>query len=219
MVCRVISGRQPGSGRRGPGRPVHADAARTRARILKAGYEVVNERGYAATTLQEIARRSGLSRPTLNYYFAGRDQLYCELLEHANKGLAACIAEAKRHDAALDQLQVFIDAVVAMWQREREIVRFLVNARLDVYRHPGLPTDTVVAARAFLGEVVARAVERRELLPHGSPDVLTDLLHSMLWGIGAYIGWQRHDADLSKIAGQLALLIGAGLPRPVDGDR
>lgn len=206
-------------GRRGPGRPVGADAAQTRERIVQAAYEVINERGYAATTFQEIAKRSGLSRPTLNYYFATREDLYHALLQQAHEVVTSCIRIAKQHDATLDRLRAYIDAVVAVWHRDGAVVGFLVNARLESYRHPGLPSATVAATRGFLGELVSEAVVRRELPPHTDQASLVELLYAMLWGMGAYAGWQRRPVDVAVIAKQLQMVIGDGLAPVTDRDR
>lgn len=202
---------RPAPRRRGPGRPVGADAAQTRERILRTAYEVMNEHGYAATTFQEIAKRSGLSRPTLNYYFSSREELYRALLERAHEVVDECIRVAKKHEAALDRLRAYVDAVVAVWQHDRALVGFLINARLEVLRHPQLPGLTVAATREFLGEVIAQAVDDRELPPHTEPAVLVELLYAMLWGVGAYTGWQRRSVDLPEIAKQLQMVIGNGL--------
>lgn len=209
---------RPRGGRRGPGRPVGADAEQTRERIVQAAYEVINERGYAATTFQEIAKRSGLSRPTLNYYFASREDLYRALLQRAHDVVTSCILIAKQHDATLDRLRAYIDAVVAVWHRDGAVVGFLVNARLESYRHPDLPAATVAATRGFLGELIAGAVDRRELPTHTDQASLVELLYAMLWGMGAYCGWQRRPVDVEAIAKQLQSVIGGGLLPVADGD-
>ncbi|OMB96795.1 hypothetical protein A5733_11290 [Mycobacterium sp. NS-7484] len=206
-------------GRRGPGRPVGADAAQTRERILRTAYDVMNERGYAATTFQEIAKRSGLSRPTLNYYFSSRDELYRALLTRAHEVVDECIRIAKKHELAMDRLRAYVEAVVAVWQHDRAVVGFLVNARLEALRHPELPAVTVAATRDFLSEVIVQAVERRELPPHTDPAVLVELLYAMVWGVGAYTGWQRRSVDLPEIAKQLHLVIGNGLLSESGGSR
>ncbi|CRZ14532.1 TetR/AcrR family transcriptional regulator [Mycolicibacterium neworleansense] len=185
---------------------------------MQAAYEVINERGYAAATFQEIANRSGLSRPTLNYYFASREELYGALLNQAHDAVISCIHVAKQHDGTLDRLRAYIDAVVAVWQRDCAVVGFLVNARLEAYRHPDLPAATVAATRGFLGELIDDAVARRELPPHTERATLVELLYSMLWGVGAYSGWQRRPVDVPAIAKQLHVLIGDGLLSVSDRD-
>ncbi|MCV7201638.1 TetR family transcriptional regulator [Mycolicibacterium peregrinum] len=204
---------------RRPGRPVGADAAQTRERILHAAYEVINERGYAAATFQEIANRSGLSRPTLNYYFASREELYSALLQQAHDVVVSCIRVAKQHEGTLDRLHAYIDAVVEVWHRDQAVVGFLANARLEAYRHPDLPAATVAATRGFLGEVVTEAIARRELPPHTEPATLVELLYAMMWGVGAYSGWQGRPVDVPAIAKQLHQVIGNGLLSIADRDR
>lgn len=209
---------RPRGGRRGPGRPVGADAALTRERIVQAAYEVINERGYAAATFQEIAKRSELSRPTLNYYFASRDELYRALLEQAHEVVTSCIDVAKGHEGTLDRLRAYLDAVVAVWRRDHAVIGFLVNVRLESRRNPELPAATVAATRGFLGELVEDAVDRRELPPHTDQATLVELLYAMIWGVGAYSGWQGRPVDVPAIAKQLHLLIGNGLLCEPDRD-
>lgn len=196
---------------RRPGRPVGADAGQTRERIMQAAYEVINERGYAAATFQEIAKRSGLSRPTLNYYFGSREELYRALLTKANDVVGSCVRVAKQHDGTLDRLHAYIDAVVATWHRDPAVVGFLVNARMEAYRHPDLPAAGVAATQGFLDEVVAEAIVRRELPAHTEHATLVELLYAMLWGVGAYSGWLGRPVDVQAIAKQLHLMIGQGL--------
>ncbi|BBX25842.1 TetR/AcrR family transcriptional regulator [Mycolicibacterium alvei] len=178
---------------------------------MQAAYEVINERGFAAATFQEIAKRSGLSRPTLNYYFASREELYRALLAQAHDVVSSCIRVAKQHDGTLDRLHAYIDALVAAWRRDHAVVGFLVNARMEAYRHPDLPAASVAATRGFLGEVVAEAIVRRELPAHTEHAMLVELLYSMLWGVGAYSGWQGRPIDVPEIAKQLHLVLGNGL--------
>jgi len=52
----VVGDAGPEPAGRGRGRPVGADSAETRARILRAAREVINERGYEAANFQAIAQ-------------------------------------------------------------------------------------------------------------------------------------------------------------------
>ncbi|WP_081290017.1 TetR/AcrR family transcriptional regulator [Mycobacterium colombiense] len=59
------------------GRPVGADAERTRARIITAAMRCVAEAGHTRATIREIARGAGMTSASLYHYFANK----CELLE------------------------------------------------------------------------------------------------------------------------------------------
>ncbi len=54
---------------------------KNRARVLEAALEVFSRHGFRGTTLDEIAREAGLSKPNLLYYFASKDEIHVTLLE------------------------------------------------------------------------------------------------------------------------------------------
>jgi AcrR family transcriptional regulator len=59
-----------------------------REEILRATCEVIAERGYAATRVADIARRSGTSSATVHYYFKTKQNVLTEALAFA--GRRAC---------------------------------------------------------------------------------------------------------------------------------
>jgi AcrR family transcriptional regulator len=56
-------------------------AARTRARILEAADELFLERGYARTTMKDIADRAGVARDTVHAVFGGKPRLLTALID------------------------------------------------------------------------------------------------------------------------------------------
>jgi AcrR family transcriptional regulator len=51
-----------------------------RLAILKAAIGVFARKGYAAASIREICRTAGVTKPVLYYHFAGKEQLYRELM-------------------------------------------------------------------------------------------------------------------------------------------
>jgi AcrR family transcriptional regulator len=49
--------------------------------ILEVANELFNEKGYSATTLEEIADKAELGRATLYYYFKNKEEIYVKVLE------------------------------------------------------------------------------------------------------------------------------------------
>src|SRR6476469_8320121 len=123
----------PGPAGRGRGRPVGADSAETRARILRAAREVINERGYEAANFQAIASRAGLSRPTMHYYFHTREEIYDCLVADAHSIVVDCIAQAKREETLLKQLSAVATAAYQSGLADRSMMRFTVTAGLDFH--------------------------------------------------------------------------------------
>jgi len=60
-------------------RPKGDKRARTRAKLLEVTRVLVEEKGYAQTTLQEVARRAGMSNGAVYGNFKNRDDLFAAL--------------------------------------------------------------------------------------------------------------------------------------------
>ena len=50
--------------------------------ILKSALEVFSTYGYRGTTVDQVARKAGLSKPNLLYYFKRKEDIYVAVLEH-----------------------------------------------------------------------------------------------------------------------------------------
>jgi AcrR family transcriptional regulator len=199
---------------RGRGRPVGADSAETRARILRAAREVINERGYEAANFQAIASRAGLSRPTMHYYFHTREEIYDCLIAEAYSIVADCIAQARREETLLNQLSAFVTAAYRSGFTDRSMMRFTIMARLESHRSPSLrenPGPVVSAVQAFYRSMVDEAMVRGEIPADTAPDAVVNMLLAMFLGMGFFAGFISDQNDLPMIAKQLHQLMTRGL--------
>jgi TetR/AcrR family transcriptional repressor of bet genes len=56
-----------------------------RARLIAAGFRVLAERGYDATTVKEVAREAGVNQGLVHYYFGSKDALLLAVAEEARQ--------------------------------------------------------------------------------------------------------------------------------------
>src|SRR5215217_2425071 len=105
-------------------RRVQDRSVATRAALLDAAIESLVDRGYAATTTIETARRAGVSRGAQLHHFPTRAQLLTAAVEHLlerrlaefRDALATTDPEADRLDAAIDLAwSMFEGPVFAAW--------------------------------------------------------------------------------------------------------
>ena len=85
MASKTLSSRSGPRGQRG--RRAHAKGPRWQRRkeerpseLLEAALEVFAERGYAATRLEDVARRAGVTKGTMYLYFDNKEALFKELV-------------------------------------------------------------------------------------------------------------------------------------------
>jgi AcrR family transcriptional regulator len=123
----------------------------TRAALLDAAIDCLVERGYAATTTIETARRAGVSRGAQLHHFPTKAQLLATAVEHLFdrrradflEAFAAIDPRADRLDAALDLLwSMFEGPVFVAW------TELWVAARTD----PELAATVLAVERRFTEE-------------------------------------------------------------------
>lgn len=90
----------------------------TRDRIIEVAIATFTERGYSATTLQEIADRLGLTKAALYYHFASKDELVRAAMQPLLDDMHAFVEIAAEPDLTPRRLlSAYVDTVLG--NRER----------------------------------------------------------------------------------------------------
>lgn len=102
-----------------------------RERILRAASELFAEKGYAATSVREIASLAGCTKPALYYYFHGKEALFLETLRFESDWLAETMAEVVNveqpmRDRLIGGMQLFLD----QFSKNARGMRLLMRAEL-----------------------------------------------------------------------------------------
>jgi AcrR family transcriptional regulator len=103
--------------------------------VLLAAAQEFNARGYRNTTLEEIARRLHVTKPTIYYYVKNKDEILTEIFRAGCGALAEAADEIERSGlAGLDKLAAFM-------RRYAELMT------TDFVRNVALLEDTCLAPR------------------------------------------------------------------------
>jgi AcrR family transcriptional regulator len=84
----------------------------TRRKLVRAAARLWSERGYDATTVEEICSAAGVGRTTYYLYFESKDQLLIELTLETARGVAGDVEETVAAGTLDEQVLAFIDGVV-----------------------------------------------------------------------------------------------------------
>ncbi|MDH6124650.1 TetR family transcriptional regulator [Kitasatospora sp. GP82] len=105
---------------------------RSRQRIMRATVELVDQHGYAGTTLGDIAARAGLARGLLSYYFDGK-RLLMQAATHRlmHLELSAALAELPADAGPEARLARAIDAVLGLALEHPRVMRSHLALILD----------------------------------------------------------------------------------------
>jgi AcrR family transcriptional regulator len=139
-------------------RPLRADAARNRARLLEAAKEVFAERGLDAT-MDEIARRAGVGVGTAYRRFRNRDDLINALLEERLDEFMGIVDAALAEPDPWVALTTFLERSMEMQAEDRGFKELQLQSadgreRLRVFR---------ARLRPLVAELMRRARDAGEL--------------------------------------------------------
>jgi AcrR family transcriptional regulator len=120
-----------------------AQGEETKAALLDAARALFGDNGYAATSLEEVVARAGVTKGALYHHFGGKTQLFQAVYEQVKRELS-------------DQVvQVFL--LPDPWQALTEGSRLMIEAQLD----PAVRRIALHDARSVLDWEQIRGVETR----------------------------------------------------------
>ncbi|MFC5747621.1 TetR/AcrR family transcriptional regulator [Actinomadura rugatobispora] len=195
--------------RRRRGRPGYDQSA-----ILRAAVELFNRKGYDATSMGDLAKELGLTKPAIYHHVTSKEQLLGQALDDALDELTAVVTEASRERAgatAHGRLREVVRRSVEVLVAHQPSVTLLLRVRGN--------SDVELAAlerRRWLDDrlagLVADAVAEGALRDDVPPALVSRLLFGM---VNSLVEWYRPDGahDPATVADAITAIAFDGLAR------
>jgi AcrR family transcriptional regulator len=152
------------------GRPRKARAEKSAARreaILAAALEEFSAQGFAATRMDDVAKRAGVAKGTIYLHFQDKEELFQDLVRTMLVPLVGALEAARPGD---QPVRVLIEAFIDLFVREVYGTRRRDMLRLVMTEGPRFPKlaefyfhNVVERALAAMRGLIGRALERGEL--------------------------------------------------------
>ena len=105
-----------------------SDALEVRERIVASALRYFSEKGYAGTSLREIAEAARTTKPMIYYYFKSKEGLYASTLGDLLQAFADAIDRATHvGDGPREKLRAFADAYLGYFQEREPHIAFVVR--------------------------------------------------------------------------------------------
>ena len=135
------------------------EAALTRDAVLKAALPVFSAKGYAATTLEDVAQAAGVTRGAIYWHFKNKADLYATMLDGitAAAGAVAQDAVAEGGDLATVLRRIFVNQLTAIDsdRRLQSLVALSLNRTEQVPELATRRKKQTRAGKATLAELTA----------------------------------------------------------------
>ncbi len=163
-------------------------ATNTQASLLAAAKRLIAERGYAGTSVRDLAAESGANLAAVNYHYGSRQRLLTQavlecFLEWTER--VSHVAAADRDAPPLDQLLHSLAAMLDEVPKHEALFATFLEALLQARRSPELHSrlaDHYAEQRRRVGGMV-RAGAAEETIPPRMVEVLSALLIAIADGL------------------------------------
>ena len=202
--------------RRRPGRPLGADGAETRLKILHSARQVFASTGYERASLKQIAEDAGITRNAIANYYASKIELYGAALASVQAVVAGQILDdAKNVTGSVHRrVMAVLESAVAFSQTDETFVRFFVISTVDAITHPELrekallPIDSV---RQYVGNLLATALHAGEIDTEMDTEATTQVCMDLLWGLAMDIGFYSDEQRTQRTMRAIDRIVSATL--------
>lgn len=155
--------------------------------ILDGAEELFLEKGFAATTMNDIGEAAEFGRATLYHYFPSKEAIYVAILERAMDSLIAHVRKAiSKAGNAIGKIEALKDCLLSFALKRNTfflyfITRFEVTPYLDEELTSRLERKTKALDGIFHG-IYREGVEKGELQPR-DPAAMGDIFFAQIIGL------------------------------------
>jgi AcrR family transcriptional regulator len=203
-------------GRRGPGRPPVLETEERRRRVLAAAEEIFAGQGYAATNMDQIARRCKMSKQSVYGVFASKEALFAALVAESVPQPPPAVARTGTPTFEAE-LVALLEAIArrALSQRQVSMTRLVIEDSDAARKLRGsFYEKSVMRGREFLAEQIERLADEHGLALGDDFRQMSDILFGAVVGVAlvhvlvgddAAARWETVSARIRRLARLIAL--------------
>jgi TetR/AcrR family transcriptional repressor of mexJK operon len=194
------------------GRPTATELGRRKALVMQVATDLFVERGYAATSLVDIAKSAGVATRTLYHHFGDKEAIFREVIYARDSGGAVERPAVESGDTLFLALRRAADYAYAVTYREKSIglMRLMIA---ESTRFPDFMSSiaTTILAR-FRGNIraVFEKLEAGGLIPAGDHARSAELFSDLALGshpIMTYTNWNASPPTAEDLDERVSLFI------------
>jgi len=192
-----------------------------KAQIIRVATEEFAERGYERASLNRILVRSGMSKGSLYYYFADKDDLYRTVLKaYSDRMLQIWSGGSSKQIPAFSQIRTpeeYWAAWVQHWQRslgnhernpvEAKLFGQCIRQRASGTSHPAL-TELAAELREWVREVLKRGQRIGAVRTDLAEELLLDASFGMMEGFDRWLDNCRQSGEAGRTEEWAELAVG-----------
>lgn len=190
-----------------------ARGERTHLRVLQTAKELIRERGFCNTSIDDIIRATGVKKGNLYFHFPSKEDLGVAVLEDSKKDFLLFLSENLKGNGPLEKLSAFFDAVLDR-HRQRRFVGGCIfgNTALEMSdcnpRFADVIKDVFGAWAGALVPILREAQEAGDLKDSFPPELLAKQIVAAIEGGIMMSRLSKDGRDLRDCLNSLRFFLG-----------
>jgi AcrR family transcriptional regulator len=184
-------------------------AAARRAQLVEVGRRLFAERGFEATSMEEIAERAKVSKPIVYEHFGGKEGLYAVIVDREVEHIVARIAEAVAEGSPRQRLEAAVLAYLSYVEERPDGFAVLLRDAPRSKRGGSMPALMYDLADR-VGDVFTDMFRRAGYDPKAAP-IYAHALVGMVAFVGQWWTEARKPPPAEVVASHVAALGWMGL--------
>jgi AcrR family transcriptional regulator len=175
--------------------------------LVELAEQLFAERGFARTSMEEIARRAGVTKPVIYELFESKDGLFRACVDRAIERMAASIAEAFRAEIEPEERLRAAGLAFLRFARDNRVAWDLMSMQgRFAEQAQAVRRDQAQLIRTLMAEIAPEATDPREL------EAVAYAVNSAYEGAAHWM-WEHPDVQVEQLAEWIVALLLPGLRR------
>lgn len=171
-----------------------------RERLLESGKRLFSQKGYYATSVEDIVESAGFSKGTFYFYFKSKEELFKSLVEEMHLNIVKRLEgflerELPLEDALIEHAEVFLEDIYQN-RHIAQIFLFQLLGTSEEFRE--LYYTKVAHWRELLARTVGRAVQRGEITYKNAENIVNLYAGFLRMLVLEYV-FREREPDLERV--------------------
>lgn len=145
---------------------------RTKRKIFEAAMNLFAQKGYDATSVEEITSVVGIAKGTLYYHFSSKEEIFYFLVEEGMNLLKNSIEiKTSKYPNTIDQIKAIILIQIKVIVKYENLITLLISQMWGKEERNIRCREYIYQYISFIEEIIKKGIEKGEII-EGNPEVL-----------------------------------------------
>ena len=169
---------------------------KTKRKIFETSMKLFAEKGYDATSIEEITATVGVAKGTLYYHFSSKEEIFTFLIEEGVKLLKNSIAiKTAKLENSIDKLRAIILIQIKILVKYENFMTIILSQIWGTDPRSQMCKSYVFDYIQMIEEIVKEGIEKGEII-EGDPNVIASGIFGFICASLIY-KMRHHDEELN----------------------